>query len=221
MCGRLQIAEPELITTWLRQRGVFVAPELEALQPSYNVAPTLAVPVLLASAEGELRGGTMIWGLWPHWSKTKARHANARSETVWEKPTFRGPVNRRRCVLLANAFYEWHRDEKDKPVQAFHIPRSDAAPLAMAALWDWSADKSVGEVCLLTTSPNATMMPIHDRMPCLLDDAGIALWLDPASPKHDLIALLEPTPDDWLSPYPVSNFVNNARNDSPACLATL
>lgn len=221
MCGRLDLSQPPRLLSWPSYRGMLVGEGLEPLTPRYNVAPTLKVPIVINTPDG-LKVGPATWGYLPAWQLTQGnhkRHANARAETAFGKPTFRGPMHKTRAVLLANGFYEWQRDAKDKPLQAFHIRHVDHAPLRIAGFWAWSADHTEPETCLLTIGPNGMMAPIHDRMPVLLDDAQVEAWLDPALPDALLQQLCTPAPDDWLIATAIGNYVNNSRNEGPECLA--
>ena len=219
MCGRfyflgdddaVQHAFPELVIP-------------HKLAPRYNIAP--GQPVAVIANTGAMLLDHFLWGLVPSWAKDPSigrRLINARAETLAEKPTFRAALRRRRCLILADGFYEWYQplDQLAKVPLAFHLqPRR---LFTFAGLWEvWlSPDGSELYTCtIITTSANAFIAPYHQRMPVILDPAAYAAWLAPEerSPQ-ELAHLLNPLPPDQLAAYPVSTLVNNARIDSPACL---
>lgn len=192
------------------------------VEARFNIAPTQMVPVVLPGG-GERVLRAMRWGLIPHWAKDDkigARLINARAETAAELPSFRGPFERRRCVVPASGFYEWKAGESGKVPYYIHDAAGD--PLAFAGLWDrWTADADhVVESCtILTTEPNEVLRPLHDRMPVILDLETTDAWLE--SGKRDapmLRALLGPCPSDRLALHPVSRRVNRVENDDPSLI---
>ncbi len=148
---------------------------------------------------------------------------NARAEGIASKPAFQNAFRRRRCLVPADGFYEWQRQEGGK--QPFYIHMQDDAPFAFAGLWEvWEGkDGTVLETCtVITTEPNELMRPIHNRMPVILDHADYAQWLDPQlNDPEPLKALLRPFPTAKMTAYPVSRLVNSPSNDAPECLAPL
>jgi len=216
MCGRFtQAADGEII--W----KVFELPEAPELAPRYNIAPTQDVAVVRAHDGG--RGLAMLhWGLIPSWAKERtigARMINARAETLAEKPAFRSALRARRCLLVADGFYEWQRTGGTK--QPHFIRFRDARPFGFAGLWErWQrGDEEPIESCtIVTTEANALLAPIHDRMPVILDPKQFALWLDPSMTDTNRVGeLLRPYPSEAMEAYPVSLLVNNPANDAPAC----
>jgi len=145
---------------------------------------------------------------------------NARAETASEKPAFRGPFRNRRCLILADGFYEWQREGKRK--QPFYIRLKDRGPFAFAGLWDkWEPQggEAVESCTILTTGPNDVLRPIHERMPVIVDPQAYNLWLNPTVQQVEAIQpILQPCPADRMEAYPVSLLVNNPRHDAPACL---
>jgi putative SOS response-associated peptidase YedK len=149
---------------------------------------------------------------------------NARSETVDEKPSFRRAFAQRRCLVLADGYFEWKKVGSQK--QPYWIRRADELPFAMAGLWEsWRGGSALRlnepmlSCTILTTSANEATSAIHDRMPVILDDEAISLWLQhPDPPANRLMSLLQPYASDALTIDPVSRYVNNARNDDPACV---
>jgi putative SOS response-associated peptidase YedK len=218
MCGRFFIAQaPEIF------RAFYGYAEVPNFPPRYNVAPTQPVPVVLAEA-GRRQFRLVRWGLWPSWVKDPKDFPlviNARVETLREKPTFRGALRHRRCVFLADGFYEWRREGTGKSAKKtpFMIRRADRAPMALAGLWEnWlGADGSeVDTAAIVTTGANGTMAAVHDRMPAILAPEQIEPWLDTRGVEPDAaVSLCRPCPDEWLTLDPVSSRVNNARIDEP------
>lgn len=185
-----------------------------AAPKTYNAAPKTNVPVLYMDAEGPLVGA-MRWWLVPAWSKepdVKFATFNARSEDAASKPTFRGPLRYRRCVIPASGFYEWKKlDAKTK--RPYFITRADESPLFFAGLWDlWNEE--LASCTILTTTPNAEMEPLHNRMPCILERDELTRWLDPeVTQPADVQPLLRPAADGTLKMHPVSPRIGNVRNN--------
>jgi len=213
MCGRYFLSSP--------MEAIAVQFECEAqtgFAPRYNLAPTAVVPVVLATSAG--RVVTLHrWGLVPSWSKDPAlgaRLANARAETAADKPSFRAPFRRGRCIIPADGFYEWQA-RPGGPKQPFCIRAADGSILAFAGLRDtWEGPDGALETCaILTTSANGLMAPIHDRMPVILAPADYAAWLDPDGVPERLKAMLRPCPEGFLRVYPVGPRVGNVRNEGP------
>ena len=187
----------------------------------YNIAPTQDV---LTVVGGESRrGGYMRWGLIPFWAKDKSigsRMINARAETVGEKPSFRNALRRRRCLILADGFYEWQKLGKQK--RPMRIVMQSGESFAFAGLWETWRDPQ-GEVIpsctIITTSANDTLRPIHDRMPVILRRDLEDFWLDNSVTDPDaLTSVLTPYANDAMEAYEVSTLINSARNDVPEVL---
>ncbi len=218
MCGRYVAATPpDQLAELFGVTDVRTAD----LGPRWNVAPTLNVYSVAEGSDGERRLGAFRWGLVP-WFATDpgggAKMINARAETVGEKPAFRRALERRRCLLPADGFYEWLRTGKERLPHLFTA--ADGSVLAFAGLWEvWrpkdAPDAEPLRTCaIITTRANGTMRPIHDRMPVVLPPEVWDRWLDRAPAKAaDLADLLEPPPDDLLVSRPVSMRVNNVKNE--------
>lgn len=213
----------------------------EPLAPSWNVAPTDAVHVVLERPPKPEEGideprrqlRALRWGLVPSWAKDPSigsRMINARMETVAEKPSFRKAFSSRRCLVPADGYYEWYvtdrLDAKGKPVkQPYFIRPADGGTLAMAGLYEIWRDPSRAEddpdrfrwTCtVITTAATDDLGRIHDRMPLAVGRDAWSDWLDPRTPgSPDLLDLLEPALPGRLSAYPVSRAVSNVRNDGP------
>jgi putative SOS response-associated peptidase YedK len=218
MCGRFtQAADGEIIAQ------VFQLPETPELAPRYNIAPTQEVAVVRAAESGGRELVRLHWGLIPSWAKERAmgaRMINARAETLAEKPAFRSAFRARRCLIVADGFYEWQKLGGRK--HPYFIGFSDRRPFAFAGLWErWKGEGSehVESCTIVTTEANELLAPIHDRMPVILDPDDFATWTDPALHDTDrLSALLTPYAAGLLEAFPVSVLVNNPANDSLACV---
>ncbi len=227
MCGRYSLqTEAHLLAEH------FQLPKIPSLTPRFNIAPSQPVAIVrvppapdMQQADG--RELTLArWGLIPGWAKDSASGAQpiiAKAETAAEKPMFRDAFRRRRCLIPADGFYEWRREDMRK--QPVYICMKDRAPFAFAGLWEhWeNQDGQAIESCtILTTEPNDLLKPIHNRMPVILDPKDYDLWLDPdVRDAGKLRRLLGPYPPEDMAAYPVSLRVNNPRNDDPACIEPL
>ena len=219
MCGRFTLTDPDADLA-----VQFNLPEIPNLAPRYNIAPTQPVAAVRVAANSSIREMVLLrWGLIPFWAKDPsigARMINARSETVAEKPAFRAAFKRRRCLVIADGFYEWQKQNGTK--QPFFIRLHDARPFAFAGLWEiWEGpDANPVESCtLLTTQPNELLRVVHNRMPVILQPKDYQLWLDPEiqEPKR-LQPLLKPYSAEEMEAYAVSRYVNSPDNDDPKCI---
>lgn len=224
MCGRYSQSQSAQIIA-----QAFQVDNVPTLKPRYNIAPTQSVPTVLQTSASTNRQFKMLhWGLIPSWAKDQkmgARLINARAETVAEKPAFRSAFKHRRCLVLADGFYEWQQQEDKKQKQPFYIRLSDRYPFAFAGLWEHWEDATGEEIescTLLTTEPNELMCPIHNRMPVILDPKDYDLWLDSEVKKSELLEpLLRPYPSEEMTAYPVSKAVNKPSNDSTECIESI
>ena len=221
MCGRYTLAS----TTPAQLRARFPLGESVELRQRFNVAPGDEVPAVVMR-DGGPTGALLRWGLVPPWAddpKIGFRMINARAETVADKPAYRGPFQRGRCLIVADGFYEWQRDGGAR--QPFHITRGSGEPFAFAGLrtaWRDPRDPD-GELLrsctIVTTAANPVVAHIHPRMPVILDPSDEEEWLDPGTPLPRLQAMLHPLRDELTHARPVSKAVNDARYDGPECLA--
>jgi putative SOS response-associated peptidase YedK len=215
MCGRYTLSTPAG-----RLAEEFQLDSTVEIPPSYNVAPTQQVAAVLED-EGGRRLEMLRWGLVPSWADDPdigARMINARSETAPEKPSFRRAFRGRRCLIAADGFYEWKREDGGK--QPYYFRMQDGRPFAFAGLWE-SWDKGGGELrtcTILTTRPNPVLNGIHDRMPVILPHDAYNAWLDPDADKEELGELMIPYPGNDLETYPVSRFVNSPSNNDERCI---
>jgi putative SOS response-associated peptidase YedK len=218
MCGRFTLTTPiPVLAEW------FLFPEAAPQSPRYNIAPTQAVAAVRATAEAGKRELCYFrWGLIPSWANDPAignRLINARSETAANKPSFRSAFRQRRCLILADGFYEWEKLGGRK--QPYYFRMRYGKPFAFAGLWErWDRDGPPVESCtILTTSANDLLRSVHERMPVILAPADYGQWLDPAIRQpEELQPLLCPFPADAMTAYPVGLVVNNPRNETPQCI---
>ena len=219
MCGRYRLTAKE---RYIRDHFGF---EYDlSWAPRWNIAPTQQIPIVRQdNKQPERTFGLVRWGLIPYWAKDRsigAKTINAMSETAAEKPAFRDAMSRRRCLIPADAFYEWLRvGVKEK--QPYSFGMIDDSVFAFAGLWDRWRDPAgeVLETCtILTTKPNLLVADVHDRMPVILRREDYDLWLDPGVTNATLVAeYLKPFHSGLMKKYPVSTRVNRTENDGPDC----
>jgi len=219
MCGRFTLAiEPADL------EGEFEGIQFPAtFAPRYNVAPSQ--PVMVIANDGRGAADFFIWGLIPSWAKDPAignRLINARGETLAEKPAFRGPYKYKRCLILADGFFEWKAIHGTKTKVPHYIKLGNARPFGFAGLWsEWrSSDGSELRSCtIVTTAPNSLLASIHNRMPVILRAEDRALWLDPEPRSPDVLEhLIKPYPAQLMQAFPVSTLVNDPNNDRAECV---
>jgi len=192
--------------------------------PSYNVAPQSVQPVVRLNRDsGHREFALQRWGLVPFWAKdAKFGYStiNARAEEVLSKPAYREAMKKRRCLVPADAFYEWQRvDKKTKHPFAFAL--KSRTPYAMAGLWErWQPKEGAAleTFTILTTDPNELMEPVHNRMPVILEPSDYDRWLNSGDPAQPPVDLLRPFPAEQMVAWPVSDRVGNVRNNEPQLL---
>jgi putative SOS response-associated peptidase YedK len=216
MCGRFTLTVNPAEADEIFNRYIFP----QQFMPRFNIAPTQ--PVLVIPNDDQNTADFFIWGLIPMWAKDPAignRLINARGETLAEKPAFRGSLKHKRCLILADGFYEWKGAPGRKTKTPFFIHMKDRKPFAFAGLWDsWNGpDGSQVKSCtIITTVPNDLTAIIHNRMPVILHPRDYAKWLDPSAQTPDqLKPLIKPFPADMMDAYPVGTLVNTPANDIP------
>lgn len=224
MCGRYTLRTP--VTRLIE---IFHVPTLPQLSPRYNIAPTQLVVCIrtVADQPNAHEAINMRWGLIPFWAKDMAignQMINARAETVAEKPAFRNAFAKRRCLILADGFFEWQKLSTGKK-QPWLIEMEDGQPFAMAGLWEcWTPRSSsqgstpVTSCSIITTEANDDMKPLHDRMPVILPIESWANWLSPQASVGQLGELLKPLPDGLLTHTSVSTVVNRPFPDNADCI---
>ncbi|MBW4555407.1 MAG: SOS response-associated peptidase [Trichormus sp. ATA11-4-KO1] len=221
MCGRFTLNQSAAALA-----EFFHIQQIPDLAAQYNIAPTQRVATVLHNPEsGKREFQQLRWGLIPSWAKDPSMGAkliNARAETVAEKPAFRSAFKHRRCLVLADGFYEWQRQNGKK--QPFYFRLSDGQPFGFAGLWErWQTeDEEITSCTILTTAANELLQSIHDRMPVILAPQDYDLWLNPQiQTPEPLQQLLCPYPDQAMTAYPVSTWVNKPQNNSPECIVPL
>jgi putative SOS response-associated peptidase YedK len=219
MCGRFTLTA-EVSALQENFPWLYIPPEIS---PRYNIAPTQPVAVVANDEKNKL--DFFHWGLIPSWAKDAEignRMINARAETLAEKPSFKAAFRRRRCLILADGFYEWQKQPASKVKTPMYIRLASNKPFAFAGLWEvWnSKDGSMILSCtIITTEPNELMQSIHNRMPVILPAEAYQTWLEPGDQNPSLLAtLLKPYPADQMVAYPVSALVNSPANDLPQCI---
>ncbi|SIR57633.1 Putative SOS response-associated peptidase YedK [Haladaptatus litoreus] len=210
MCGRLSLFAPEADLT---ER--FDAVPTRPIRPRYNVAPGQDHPVVRNDAPDEMHFPT--WGFVPHWAdEFGGGHINARAETLAEKPTFRDAYRERRCLVLADGFYDWKKTATGK--QPYRMTRADGKPFAMAGLWEpWQNGEQKTSFTVVTTEPNDLVGEIHHRMPVILAEDEESRWLH--DDEEEFESVLDTFPGNEMRAYPVSKRVNSPKNDSPELVA--
>ena len=221
MCGRYRLSRRKQVV----EEYFDSAPMEHDWSPRYNIAPTQNVLIIRQNPKEPIREMSLVrWGLIPSWandSSAAARMINARSETAKIKPAFRDALRSRRCLIPADAFYEWKKIGKSKQPYCFEVNEGEL--FGFAGIWDrWkNANGDAVETCsILTTTPNAVTAVVHDRMPVILEVDSHDLWLDPGMKDVDLVSeLLKPCNATIMRSYPVSIRVNQVANDDEECSA--
>ncbi len=221
MCGRFTLRTP--MTKVAELFGLDETPDVDA---RYNVAPTQQVAAVRVRPDTEERELAILrWGLIPHWADDMSignRMINARAETVAGKPAFRQAFKKRRCLVLADGFYEWQKTGGKK--QPYYIRLKDDQPFGFAGLWErWNREGEEIQSCtIITTEPNELMKPIHNRMPVIVDRDDYARWLAPDFDDGEALQqILRRYPAELMEAYPVSTLVNNPKNEAAACIERL
>jgi len=220
MCGRFTLTNPNprRLASRFDLDGSFEIDE----RPRFNIAPTDPVIAVRRSEAAKSEAGRLRWGLLPGFWATKSGQRpliNARVESVASQPAFKESFEQRRCLIPADGFYEWRKDESGKRPIWFSPP--DQELFAFAGIWarlEPKGTEPVTSCALITCSPNDVVRPIHDRMPVVLDPEVESTWLDPDAPTDVLLELLRPAPLDRLELREVGDAVNDVREDGPHLL---
>jgi putative SOS response-associated peptidase YedK len=221
MCGRYRIKETDELTAHLR--ATFGIPDWVPDRPRYNIAPSQDCPVIIMDDEGDIIvPASMRWGYVPFWEKSekpKLAPINAQSESVATNGMFRQSVQKRRCLVPADGFYEWLRfDEKTKV--PFDIHLKGGRSFFMAGLYEKATETRPATFAILTTRPNELMAKIHTRMPAILDDDEAKRWIQRGAITPDQVAeFTAPHPAEEMEAIPISALVNSPKNDLPEVLA--
>lgn len=220
MCGRYSLTVDAIsiqkIFPWLELPS-------EKFSPRYNIAPSQ--PIAVVPNDGRNQLDFFIWGLIPSWAKDPkigSRMINARGETLGEKPSFRSAFKRRRCLILADGFFEWVKMPGEKTKTPHYIQMKSQETFAFAGLWEtwWAPDGSeVKTSTIITTEPNPMLSNIHNRMPVILPKESHQLWLSQGEKSvSELQHLLTAYPEEEMIHYPVSKIVNSPYNDVLDCV---
>lgn len=224
MCGRYSLFTDYSI---LLERFDIAASAADAedVIPNYNVAPSQQI-LAVVNDGAKNRLGTLKWGLIPPWAKEARigyKMINARAETASEKPSFRNAFKKKRCLIVADAFYEWRKEGKENTPML--IKMKSGEPFAFAGLWEsWKSEngETVHSCTILTTAPNRLMASIHDRMPVILPKEAESIWLDPKVEDVEFLqGLLQPFDDAAMEAYEVSAAVNSPKNNYPELMKKL
>jgi putative SOS response-associated peptidase YedK len=216
MCGRFAQITPinDLIEEYEIDRN------LSDLGPRYNIAPGQEISAIIID-EGK-KIVKFKWGLIPSWAKDPSighKLINARAETIREKPSFRNSFKRRRCLILADGFYEWKTEGREKiPV---YVKLKSGAPFTLAGMYDfWKSPEgqTIGTCTIITTEANEMFSAIHNRMPVIIKKNDHKVWLDLAQDDQMLLPFLGPIDQNEIEFYEVSKLVNSPKNDSPDCI---
>ncbi|MFD2616400.1 SOS response-associated peptidase [Terrilactibacillus laevilacticus] len=220
MCGRYTLVTDLDI---LKERFLFSNDVL--IEPRYNIAPGQNILTVVSDQTNRRRAGLLKWGLVPFWAKEPKigyKMINARAESIDEKPSYKTLLSRRRCLILADSFYEWKATEEGK--QPMRILLEDSTPFAMAGLWDkWQHNDQTLTTCtIITTAANTLMKEIHHRMPVILTKEAETIWLDRSIKDSQLLkSLLNPYKPDQMTYHPVSTQVNNVRLDDVSLISNI
>ena len=223
MCGRF--SETAKIEKISRAFGI-PKEKIPALTPRYNIAPSQNIAAIIQESGKEREIQLFRWGLTPSWSKDPAirnKMINARAETLMTQPSFSRPLKKNRCLVIADGFFEWKKEERaSKP---YYIRLKSGDLFTFAGLWDEWKDPSgrpLRPCTIITGEPNELIRPIHNRSPVILPKPHRDLWLDPdATNLEELVSLLNPYPAGEMDAYPVSTLVNSADHDIPECIQEL
>ncbi len=203
MCGRFALDTPPQ-----KLAEHFNLSAKLSFHASWNIAPRTNICAITADQQGTRSLRMLHWGLIPSWAKDASignKLTNARGETVAEKPSFRSAFKARRCIIPASGFFEWKSDGRVK--QPFYMSLKSGDPMALAGIWETWGDTET--CCIITTSPNSLMEPIHDRMPVILDAENWAQWLSPLERStENLLPLIRPHNAETMQAWPVSREVN-------------
>ena len=219
MPGRLNLYDDTAFKHDIREKFGLFRDDIGALKKRYNIAPTINIPIYTH---------TKVYtyahlGLIPSWANDRtAMQVNARSESVFEKSSFKEAYKQRRCLIPINGYYEWLKDPTTKKSQAYFIHDAKQDYFACAGIYESWYDNTLKQTilscALLTTEPNETIATIHDRMPVILEPDNWALWLDTKRSYQELNRLYVPPKSDKINYFPVGEMVNSVKNDNVACM---
>ncbi len=218
VCGRFTLTLDPGELQELLELGPFI----HLHQPRFNIAPSQPIPIVRDVQKRAIE--LYLWGLVPFWAddpKIGYKMINARAETVHEKPSFRAAFKYRRCLILADGFFEWHAPEKGQAKTPYYFKLNNDMPFTFAGLYEHWQSPDGGELhtcAIITCPPNELVGKYHNRMPVMLDNQDRWSWVDPESSSAELRGLLKPFPADMMKGFPVSRAVNDPKQDRPEIL---
>jgi putative SOS response-associated peptidase YedK len=222
MCGRFGLTRPDKLD--LPRFGVTGVPSLE---PRFNVPPGTDI-LVVRERQGTRLADQVRWGLVPSWAKDPSighRMVNARADTALTRPTFRNAMERRRCLIPADVFYEWQAVQGQRRKQPWAVALPGGEIFALGGLWEYWKPPEGGDglvTCtILTTEPNQLLQPIHDRMPVIIHPDRYRSWLDPRTPRPAVEDMVRLWPSDELRAWRISHRVNDADADDASVLQPL
>lgn len=216
MCGRFNLtATPEQVIE------TFALHRLPRYETSYNIPPGQKILTIVKLDDDSYKAVYLYWGLIPHWAKDRkiSHHLiNARAETIAEKPAFKSAYQQRRCVIPATGFYEWQKTDQGK--QAYCISRKDQSLFAFAGIWEYwdHGEETIYSCSIITTAANQLINPIHQRMPVIIDNKNISLWLDKQASVETTQQLLAADAYQNMQLKQLSDWVNNPSHNDKNCL---
>lgn len=219
MCGRFGLTRPEALK--LERFGIS---ELPPLVPRYNIPPSSDI-LVVRERKGVTDAELIRWGLVPSWAKDPSignRMANVRSDTALEKSSFRAAMQKRRCLIPADVFYEWQDVPGQKRRKPHAVAIRDGEIFALGGLWEAWREKDGGAwlitCAILTTEPNELLAPIHDRMPVIVQADDYARWLAPATSEPEVKRMVESFPSELMRAWEVGLLVNDPKVDDARVL---
>jgi len=218
MCGRF--SQTQDVSKLIERFKV--KPPPFTLPPRYNIAPSQDAPVIVNLEEPSLK--MFRWGLIPSWAKDPSigqRMINARAETVQEKPSYKRLIRKKRCLVIADGFYEWRKDPNGKTKTPVRVILRSKGLFSFAGLWDsWKNSEGVetNSFTIITTEANDAIRTIHERMPVILHPENEEAWLAPKTDISKVLHFLNPFPSQEIEAYPVSRLVNSPTQDNPECI---
>ncbi|HEY5545513.1 MAG TPA: SOS response-associated peptidase [Gemmatimonadaceae bacterium] len=220
MCGRFGLTRPEQLK--LERFGIT---ELPPLVPRYNIPPGGDI-LVVRERKGVTQADMIRWGLVPSWARDPAighRMANVRSDTALDKPSFRAAMQKRRCLIPADVFFEWQDVPGQRRRRPHAVALSDGEPFALGGLWEYwrprEGDEWIVSCAILTTEPNELLAPIHDRMPVMVRPEDYARWIEPETGIADVRKLVEPYPARHMRAWEISLLVNDPKVDDARVIA--
>jgi putative SOS response-associated peptidase YedK len=220
MCGRFGLTRPEALK--LERFGIS---ELPPLVPRYNIPPSSDI-LVVRERKGVTEAEMIRWGLVPSWAKDPAighRMANVRSDTALEKSSFRAAMQKRRCLIPADVFFEWQDVPGQKRRRPYAVALTDGEIFALGGLWEAWRSKEGGEwvitCAILTTEPNELLAPIHDRMPVIIRPEDYNAWTDPSTQVGDVGSMVAPFATGQMRAWEISLLVNDPKTDDVKILA--